>query len=329
MYACVHSPPDPDSHHPTQRPRLNSPPLITHRPLGSDYDNPAFNTRPFLTTSRAPGLRIATHNVSGLTYAASVFSLVRTWHTSRLDIICLQETWIGRPSGHSESMVTLWLRQATDTLHLPPFDVFWAHNTQRPDQNNGVAILIRPSPHLSSTSHLPHTSGRLQSLIIRWAGHTFSLFNSYWPSTGPTDRAAFLNTILTPALTTCPHPICLVGDFNFTPQPDLDRRPISANTAASDLHSTALLSAALPHHRDVYRHLHPSGKAFSFHRPTLCARLDRLYFPPTLCASVLSTSIVFCPHGDHHAVSIHLLPATPLQQGKPRHPRQKSGPRLS
>ncbi|NBK23353.1 MAG: hypothetical protein EOM68_15140, partial [Spirochaetia bacterium] len=302
---------DRDSQPPSQRPRLEFPHPV-HGNLGSDYDNPAFQAS-VGRTLHTPGLRIATHNVSGLTSAAAVFSLVQAWSKAHLDIICLQETWVGRPSGHSESTVTLWLRQATDSLHFPPFDIFWAHNTRHPDQNNGVAILIRPSPHVNATAHLPNENGRLQSIFIRWAGHSFSLFNSYWPSTGPSDRATFLHSILTPALAECAHPSCLVGDFNFTPQPELDRRPLSHTTMTSDMHSATLLSSTLPHHLDVYRHRHPTGKAFSFHRPNQCARLDRLYLPADICASVRSASIVFCPHGDHHAVAIHLLPATPLQ----------------
>ncbi len=100
-------------------------------------------------------------------------------------------------------------------MRLPPYTILWADNTADPDSNAGVAIIYRSSNALTVSSHTPSPTGRLQSLRVDWAGHSFTLINTYWPSTGPAARAVFLSTHLSPALL-CQHPPLLLGDFNFT-----------------------------------------------------------------------------------------------------------------
>ena len=265
--------------------------------------------------SRPPGLRIATHNVTGLSSAAAVFSLVHSWHAANLDIVCLQETWAGRPSSphhtFSQGDLELWLRQATDSLHLPPYTIFWASTAPPFPGNNGVAIVARPAPSLNLSLHSPSPTGRLQHLRVSWGGHSFSLVNSYWPSTSPSDRASFLSTALDPLLPTLVSP-WLVGDFNFTPDPLVDRLLPAVSTVSADSATTALLSATLPSHLDAYRLRHPSARSFTFHRGSVLARLDRIYIPPSFAPFTHSCSILYSPRGDHHALVLHLLPALPL-----------------
>ena len=316
----------------TKRARPNHTPDWCHTRAGA---GPQRNKPWRHSRNTTQGLRIATHNVSGLSTAAIVHALVQTWHTANIDVVCLQETWIGRPgaSGRAipESDVCLWLRQATDTLHIPPYMPFWAHNTTLSDQNNGVAILIRPSAHITASGHIPSPCGRLQYLDITWAGHTFTLVNTYWPSTGPTDRARFIQSTLSPALTQISSPLCLLGDFNFTSFPALDRRPVTPSTAVADTATADLLAMAVPNHIDVFRHHHPSGKAFTFHRGTHLARLDRILLPAPLAAFTTSCALIYSPHGDHHAVTTHILPAKPLhprgpgRRGLPSHNPQFAG----
>ncbi|MGQ2958630.1 endonuclease/exonuclease/phosphatase family protein, partial [Agrobacterium sp.] len=273
---------------------------------------------------RPTGLRLATHNVSGLTSISAVFTLVKTWVDEGLDIICLQETWIGRPTAHgsiSQQQAGLWLNQATSALHSPPFHTFWANNHSS-HSHAGVAILVRSDLPITLSNHSALPCGRLQSLSISWAGHSFLLLNSYWPSTGAVDRATFLTQTLAPLLLPSSLPLCLVGDFNFTPLPNLDRLPSCHTTTLSDNATTTLLSSLLPSHSDIYRQHHPTGRSFTFHRGHHhLARLDRIYLPPQLSTFSHSASCHFSPRGDHHAVSFLLLPASPLQpRGPGRHP---------
>ena len=267
-----------------------------------------------------------THNVSGLSSALVVATLVDTWALHQPDVVCLQESWVGRPGrggrAYSTQEVELWLRQATDARSLPAYVALWANNTSLPAENNGVAILVRPSPHLLVSHHLPSSCGRLQCLRVTWGGHDFVLVNTYWPSTGAAARGAFLRDTLAPALPPA-LPVCLLGDFNFTPSPTLDRQPLSHSTAASDAVTATALTAAQPLLVDVFRKHHPTARSFTFHRGGCLARLDRAYMSPALAGSSLSAAVVSSPHGDHHAMLLHLLPALPLH---PRGPGRRTIP---
>lgn len=250
-----------------------------------------------------------------------------TWTTGGVDVVCLQETWLHRPS-HARAPVTaaqaeLWLQQATESLNVPAYACYWAHNAGDAAGNNGVGILIRQSAHaLRVLAHQPSACGRLQLLEVEWAGHTFHLANSYWPADGPAQRASFLAGTLTPALPAAANVIVL-GDFNFTTDPARDRAFPAESTATADRSTAALLAAALPHHHDAHRLHHPTGRAFTFHRGVQLARLDRILLPDALVRHCHSTSIVYSPRGDHHAATCRLLPAIPPQ---PRGPGRRPIP---
>jgi exonuclease III len=251
---------------------------------------------------------------------------VQLWHAAQLDIICIQETWAGRPGRggrvHSAAELELWVRHAAAAVGAPAYVTYWGDNTSLPDENNGVAILVRPSPSLTTSAFAASPCGRLCTLRVHWAGHTFTLVNAYWPSTGMAQRHAFLAEVLAPALQ-LPSP-CLAGDFNFTPAPHLDRRSCTVSTANADAATTALL-AAQQHVPlvDAYRHHHPVARSFTFHRGEHMARLDRVLLPPALLPFSMSPSVLHTPHGDHHAVVVPLLPCQPLH---PRGPGRRAIP---
>jgi exonuclease III len=226
-------------------------------------------------------------------------------------MICVQETWVGRQGGpDSVAHAELWLLQAAEQLHIPPYRAYWAPNTLDHSQRNGVATFLRDQPAVTVLHHTPHASGRLQSLDLSWAGHTFSLLNTYWPSNSPAARHAFLQTDLTPCLQQ-ELPACLLGDFNFTADATMDRCPISPGTALADQALTQALQAVVPALVDVFRHHHPTRRAFTFHRSTCLARLDRALLPSTLLPSSHSPRVLHSPHGDHHAFYFSLSAATP------------------
>ncbi len=173
-------------------------------------------------------------------------------------------------------------------------------------------MLLWDLPSLRGDDHVPHPSGRLQSLRLTWAGHAFTLVNTYWPSTGAADRARFLEDTLQPALALLP-PAWVVGDFNFTPGLQLDRLPHCAATANADAATHLLLSSALPEHTDAFRHLHPTVPGYTFSRPSAMARLDRVHLPAAAVRALASAQVHHTPCGDHHALSVSLIPAVPVQ----------------
>ena len=70
----------------------------------------------------APGLRLATWNVNGLSPSCPkrrerIHALAREWVSLRLSIVCVQETHL---TPHTATAVEALLRAATDDLHVPP-----------------------------------------------------------------------------------------------------------------------------------------------------------------------------------------------------------------
>ena len=288
-------------------------------PASNFHGRPHGTSRPRLRDSM-PGLRIATHNVRGLTTPTRVYALFEQWHRARLDIICLQETWIGYPShlspARSTTEVEHWLYDAAHRKGVPPYTVVWASNTTAPAERNGVAVLVRPSEALHvSNMGIPSACGRLLGLSVRWAGHRFHLINTYWPATTPTARRDFLRAHLGPHLAR--DPIMVVGDFNFTTAPLLDRHPVAASTAAEDAAVTVDWSVAAPTLIDTFRACHPTARAFTYHRGPAHARHDRIYVAPALQAYATQPSVLPTPVGDHHAMRITLLPAASLNRRGP------------
>ena len=232
----------------------------------------------------------------------------------------MQETWAGRPGAtglsSTAAQIRAWLRHATDAVGAPPYLTYWADNAEAAGENNGTLICVRPRAALTTSAHVAFASGRLQTLTLSWAGHALALVNTYWPCTGHAARAAFLAGALSQVLDAQPS-ACVVGDFNFTPQPALDRLHCASSTANSDLATSTLLATVLPAHCDAFRHLHPAAPSFTFHRGAQRARLDRVLLPPALLAFVASARVVHCGQGDHHAVQVDLMPAAPVRSPGP------------
>ena len=300
-----------------------TPPFVSpslHHPCG-------FRASPRSGLRSVPqGLRLATHNVSGLTSAAAVHELVHAWVSAGLHVVCLQETWAGRPSNSGlcvpRSQMELWVTQTLHSMpHAPRCDMYWADNTA-PLGNAGVATFVFSGPSGSPITVADHRAapcGRLQTMQLQWAGHSFLLANSYWPATSGPDRVAFLTTTLLPAVRGTALPLCLVGDFNFTTDPAADRRPAPAPaTAATDQRLTALFQQHLPQLCDVFRLLHPRGRPkYTYLSGTTVARLDRVYMPRDLAIHTHSTVVTPTPRGTHHCLTIALLPVVPLQPKGP------------
>ncbi len=278
---------------------------------------------------RAPGLRLATHNVAGLTSLNKVVQLLSVWAAANLDIVCVQETWAGTAQGQSQAQLDMWLQQASasPSPRIPSFTAFWAHNSAHPEHRAGVATFVRSSllPSLSLTPTFHSPDGRLLCTAISWAGHRFTLANSYWPNSSPA-QLAFISDTLTPALQALPpDSVWLCGDFNHTPNPALDRNPLSSGADTNPARqaearvAAALLSSPPGAHQswvDVFRSLHPLAHGYTYFHPTAASRLDRFLLPPTSFHRVHSCkpSPTFT---DHHPVILHLLPAAPLQPRGP------------
>ena len=206
------------------------------------------------------------------------------------------------------------------------FEVYWADNLDNPNANAGVATIVFTGPQaspLQASNHRPHTSGRLQLLDISWAGHTFCLINSYWPHASSVQREQFLQAVLAPAAA-LQQPVCLVGDFNFTPDPPTDRRPLpSPGRVRADQRTAHLFTTLLPQLFDVFQ-VQPRGcPRFTYLSGRHTARLDRIYCSQALLPHAASLSVSPTPRGTHHLLTMSLLPA---QAPQPRGPGRRAIP---
>ena len=278
--------------------------------------------------NRAPGLRLATYNVAGLHSASRVLQFLTLFRHLRLDIVCLQETWVGHEHGATQAQVTLWLAQATlpPLPPLPSYTAFWAHNNLHDGHRAGVAILVRTAL-LHTLTFRPITStldGRLLVASLLWAGHSFTLANCYWPATTAGDQRQFLRTVLTPSLAAVrPGSLVLVGDFNHVPNHRLDRTPLPGQAQGvpnpdrqAETATSQELQNLLGHRHslcDAFRTKHPTTKGWTRFHTTSAARLDQIYVPQPLLQYVHSCKLFRAPISDHIPLILHLLPAQPCQ----------------
>ena len=293
------------------------------------FPDDAFGAGPSRRPLADTPLRLATHNVTGLTSRTAVFELVQAWAARDLDVVFVQETWVGsaasRARHHTE--VDHWIREANkDLVDSRGFGVVWGERAaDGTTEGRGVATFFRLSDGLVVKAATASASGRLQTVNIRWAGHDFPVVNSYWPCTSAAARATFLEEEVVPAMAAAgtASVAWLVGDFNFVESPGEDRRPpVPASTVASDASTTGRFRDALPSIVDSYRSLFSGRTGYTLHRGAECAaRLDRLYHPVSVTGLVSECGVGISPRGDHNFCFASLAPlVAPPAPGPGRRP---------
>ena len=110
--------------------------------------------RSFAPGRLAPGLRIGSHNVRGLSALSSagrdkVCALHAQWRRLRWPIVCVQETWL---CGLSQTAVERVLHSAATGAFVAPYTAFWAHCAQRAPAGAGGGDEGGDSPSLSLAS---------------------------------------------------------------------------------------------------------------------------------------------------------------------------------
>jgi exonuclease III len=147
-------------------------------------------------------LSIATHNVRGLLGAAppdvptKVHALCRIWMHRKVDIVCLQETWITTPL---IAQAEFHLNRASMLLGGGGWVPFWTPANSR--HSCGVAILVR-SALLSSGSlqvgiPCPHATGRILTLPMSWGSHDFICIFTYVPCAAYSTQRNLITSHLT------------------------------------------------------------------------------------------------------------------------------------
>ena len=145
------------------------------------------------------------------------------------------------------------------------------------------------------------------------------------PQPGPA-RSAYIHATLGPlaaAAAARSQRLVWGGDYNFTPDPHLDRRsianvPLRRCTYCSDSSSQSSFSLFLPGLVDVWRVRHPGRRAFSFSNGSVFCRLDRIYVSDPLLPFTTSPTVSPAPLADHCPVSVTLLGLKPPSVGRQR-----------
>lgn len=302
----------------------------------------------FAPGSRAPGLRIATHNVRGLAATGhKLQQLMYLWGVLlRLDVVCIQETWltgIGGPARSSPAMVDHALSAAARAVHVPGYTSFWSSYEKPTDTGSrGVGVLIKSSLIASGElevvgdSLVRDADGRRLALHVKWRGHAITFLVLYMPCDSQTK---YIKDTVRPWLhSCCPDgaSVVLLGDFNMTFAGSMDcvsgrgaaySSPRQASAVISDFTDSParhMLAATAAHDLvDCYRHFHPTARSFSCLHHASCRLLDRIFVSSPLLARVHQCRVDCRTVSDHRPVVLHLRPHT-LQTPPPaKTPRQR------
>ena len=276
----------------------------------------------------APGLRLATHNVRGITGGSrpslkKVHQLFSIWGTQlRLDVVCFQEVLIAADATDRQRSVQQALDAAAQRHGHPGYAIHWGCNKDSA-RTAGVAILIRKGLPLEIVGGVhADVDGRLLSMRCRWAGHDFQLVNCYLPSGDPAGQRQYIDSRLQPLLAGSAVPVMLAGDWNFTADWRQDRLGATVGATNHQDEGTAHCFASLPSVLvDAYRLRHPQRRCFTYHGPAgaegrSASRLDRIYVSPELAPRIFRCLASPFTVSDHRPVLLHLLPITPVDRGR-------------
>lgn len=259
-------------------------------------------------------LKVATHNVNGL--AAKVQSLTTLWRHLRFDIVVAVDTHVdffARPSVQRALQVAGWTS-------------FWCSSLPSASGGRtsaGIAILLRSILVLSgvlavagdiSTPSSGPAQGRLLMLPLTWAGQRLDVIGVYLHPSSHFSNTAIISGPLADMKQHAHSNLLVLGDFNFVLDATLDRRRVSA-LSVQQTHDTAP-AISWAHQfgtglHDAWRMLHPHRRAFTYVRPDIASRIDRIYIVSALLPQVVACTIADREPAvsDHWPVQVQLTPA--------------------
>lgn len=269
-----------------------------------------------------PALRIGSVNVRGLTVPGRLQAAAARWRAARYDVVFLQEHHL---TSRLHNRATI---QALADLGWKAF-ISFSKPGRAGRPRGGTAVLVRRallrSGELSTPTSHHCPRGRFTAVCTTWSGHRLHLCSVYLPNQAPA-RSAYIHATLGPlaaAAAARSQRLVWGGDYNFTPDPHLDRRsianvPLRRCTYCSDSSSQSSFSLFLPGLVDVWRVRHPGRRAFSFSNGSVFCRLDRIYVSDPLLPFTTSPTVSPAPLADHCPVSVTLLGLKPPSVGRQR-----------
>ncbi len=223
-------------------------------------------------------LTCASINVHGLRDLRKRNNILSWLNLQNFDVIFLQETHFTKPDD------VAFLNQEWSGSSFHSFGSI---------HSCGVSILFKNKTDEYSVSR--DLSGRFISVRSSFGQSEIEFCNIYAPNI-VSDRADFFNSLISSIKGG--YPTVLGGDFNCIEDIFLDKFGGDNDLGSSDLDALGnlLLSFDVI---DVFRHLHPSTRRFTWHNPnhSISCRLDRIYVSREV--PVRSSNIIPFSFSDH------------------------------
>lgn len=302
-------------------PASSRPPVSRNAPARRTSRRRINGVSPTASRYRHGILTVITHNIHG--FGSKGKQLSQLWHSLHADIVLVQETLLNSSSFFSAQG------------QLPSWHCIWAAGPSGPTgrPTGGTAILIRKRLLIQHGGHLNILSGtiakgpqgRILELQAKWLGHHLHLASIYLPNQLDDQITYVQKHLAARARDTDHHRYTRIwgGDFNFVPDPPIDRTTKGAPAAEThrDARTATVWATHLPNLTDAFRHHHPSTRVYTHFHPQGASRLDRLYVCPLglpyLLGSAIESSTIPGPTGhyrisDHRPAVLHFLHRCPL-----------------
>ena len=265
---------------------------------------------------RRPVLRLGSHNTNGIITPQAAQLAAHEWMRAGFDFVLIQETHLtfhARPVVERRLKILGWTMLVSIT----------------PSGHGGTAIVYRTRLETDGTLHRPggpaavrHADdGRHIAAPFNWGGHALLIASIYLPSGNPTAQRAYIADQLRPlydAAGASGRRLLWGGDYNFAPEPHLDRLRHPPGAPHPDIGTQRRWSEALPDLVDVWRRRHPARRGYTFIRSTAASRLDRFYASPELLSYIAICAIRDRALSDHRPVSLVLTASDPADIGPGR-----------
>lgn len=279
---------------------------------------------------KRPVLRLCTHNVNGIGTAQAAEEAAGYWRRAGFDMVLIQEHHL---TILTQTAVARRLAKLGWTIHI-------AVTPSEGQAKGGTAVAYRTSLVTGGSLVLEDgtaavrrgAEGRYVAAPFLWSGHRLHVASVYLPSGDAAAQKAYVTAHLQPleaAARASGRALLWGGDWNFAPQPHLDRLRHAPGAPHQDIGTQQHWSDALPSLVDVWRHKHPGRRGYTFTRALAggggsAARLDRFYATDGLLAAVAYTTINARSPSDHRPVALTLIGCQAAEMG-PRRPRTRLG----
>ncbi len=239
-------------------------------------------------------ITINTHGLKDFRKRQTIFQWVKN---QKHDVVFLQET-------HLSSADLDQLKQDWDgQVFLSPGN----------NHSAGVCTLFTRRTNFKVISESHDLAGRYLNLICDFGEANIQFCNIYAPNHVSQRKEFFesLHAILKGGI-----PTVFGGDFNCIEDSFLDKNGGDSDLAITALKALQLLNLTYDL-KDVFRHLNPSTRNFTWTNPdgSISCRLDKFYVSGDIFRNCSYSNIVFFPYSDHDAPSISFRLPNSLKKG--------------